>query len=549
MLQAPGDFSTPCTCFPARFCLVGSPVCRQAPALIFRPGTVDEADVLSLHGKPRSQHPEAKSPAKYGRAPPPRSTIDRLALADGADHPQSRRRVGGGGTERAAGPKARHPKGGGGGGFEGVFDDDDDDDEEEDDEDDGTAAAQDRGGGGGGGGEWIGRGSGGGQPLLLSLADLTTAGLQKLLQAAGGSKMFFDPDSQRWVGEEVDLSGFEDPNTSSKGSASPAGANFAAAAVAAVGGEARSSSTHRSTSRSPGRIGSPSPRFAHGARSPLIGGHRRWSSSGGEGYPSYSSRHPSAAAAAFEGSSSKRKPAVIRKPSHVRRHSLSVATASGGGGGGGGGVLEGSGDRGGCRSSRTCLSRPSSAGGSRSATKSKPSSRRCKSLSKHGSSMVSSGASSVSDTGSVVRLWDDHRDGGTRRQSPGATLRPAREAAEGAEPAATAAADRAFGRSDMVVGVDQLSKSRLSHVFETAAHGGSSEDAGARRGSPPTSQHRRGVSSPVRGADSLEPWPWGAAQPGSPSPLGLENSLASGSDVEASDTSDWDQVCVLCVFL
>lgn len=54
-------------------------------------------------------------------------------------------------------------------------------------------------------------GGGGRQPVLLSLADLTAAGLEKLLRAKeGDSKMYFDPDAQRWVGEEVDLSGFED---------------------------------------------------------------------------------------------------------------------------------------------------------------------------------------------------------------------------------------------------------------------------------------------------------------------------------------------------
>ncbi|CAM9147421.1 unnamed protein product, partial [Discosporangium mesarthrocarpum] len=90
----------------------------------------------------------------------------------------------------------------------------------------GTGAGADdagaRGGGGGGGG------GGAHQPVLLSLGDVTAAGLEKLLQVGEDTNMYFDQDAQRWVGEEVDMSGFEGI-TSSAGGSGGAGGDWALA--------------------------------------------------------------------------------------------------------------------------------------------------------------------------------------------------------------------------------------------------------------------------------------------------------------------------------
>ncbi|CAM9873116.1 unnamed protein product, partial [Hapterophycus canaliculatus] len=307
----------------------------QAPALIFRAGTVDEGDVLSLHGRPRSRKPEAESPAKYG--PTAATATHPSAHESGAAsaeqyHAERHARSGvTSGEETGAavpgpsgGPRVSHPRpirpaggaGGGGGGVDLCFDGGDVGV---------SSAAVERGGGG-----WVSR-SGGGQPLLLSLADLTTAGLQKLLQAEGGSKMFFDPDSQRWVGEEVDLSGFEDPNTSSIGSASAACAAAAAAAAQAAGaggGTGQLGSPHRSDSRSPrspGRIRTPSPRYVRqGAESPRlpIHAHRRWSSGEGLYCGGANARQPSVILLEGGGKAATGRSGG-RASGHSRRHSVS----------------------------------------------------------------------------------------------------------------------------------------------------------------------------------------------------------------------------------
>jgi hypothetical protein len=81
------------------------------------------------------------------------------------------------------------------------------------------------------------------EPILLSLADVTAAGLHKLLQAGGDTNMYFDPDSQRWLGEsdEVDLSGFDFSAGASEdgdSSQSPTAAAPAATTAATASGTA-----------------------------------------------------------------------------------------------------------------------------------------------------------------------------------------------------------------------------------------------------------------------------------------------------------------------
>ncbi|KAG5185918.1 hypothetical protein JKP88DRAFT_254675 [Tribonema minus] len=54
------------------------------------------------------------------------------------------------------------------------------------------------------------------EPILVSLADVTAAGLEKLLEAGGDTQMYFDSVAQRWVGgaaDRVDMSGFERGST------------------------------------------------------------------------------------------------------------------------------------------------------------------------------------------------------------------------------------------------------------------------------------------------------------------------------------------------
>ncbi|CAM9241239.1 unnamed protein product, partial [Ectocarpus sp. 4 AP-2014] len=505
----------------------------KAPSLIFRPGTVDEGDVLSLHGRPRSRKPEASSPAKYGSAEErarrrPGAAADRCTTAS-PERAQAERRDmddedGDGERRLVVEPRMnqdaviRATTGG---------------------------RVADLDGPAGGDGGWMkwsgsggsGGGGSGGQPLLLSLADLTTAGLQKLLQAEGGSKMFFDPDSQRWVGEEVDLSGFEDPNTSSIGSTSAACA-AAAAAAAAAKGSSNSPHRHRAESRSPAAdISSPSPLYARGGGGSLrlpVNAHRRWSS--GEGLYIPSSRRPSIVlegrGEAVEGGGSGSDGVQRRKELHQRRHSVSVPSriplsASGGV------RLEGSGNG-------TVLRPTSSASENRRAkgrVRSRP------------GSMVSSGISSESDTGSVVRLSDAAapgrlRDGGgwgstaRRFDSAFGLASDTSSGGGGGGGGGVESATPPLRRKDLVVGGDHQ---RLAQVFEGAAYASSegrvSMSSSSRRNASPPLRN----SSPPPGVGPLEMW--ATPRPGASPPLGGVggSSLASGSEIEASETSDWDQ--------
>eukprot|EP00752_Nemacystus_decipiens_P012274 g10880.t1 len=561
----------------------GATVRLQVPALIFRSGTVDEGDVLSLHGQPRSRKPEAISPAKYGGPARPHQAGRPAPAAAGhagrQGQPMDYGKGGDGGhdggdeaEERArVGPKTGRPRpirtqaaARGGGGFHGfdVFDDGESDTAEH------LGGWMGRTGGGSGGlgiGGSSGVGGGGGQPLLLSLADLTTAGLQKLLKAEGGSKMFFDPDSQRWVGEEVDLSGFEDPKSSSMGSASAACA--AAAAAAAADGGAGSASPHRSNPRSPARIScSRSPRVGHGTSavaaasaapgSPIsrfpANAHRRWSS--GEGL--YSSRRPSTVlegsriAAALprtvDGSGSSGR----KRPGHSRRHSVSGPTrgflTGGSGGGGGGGVrLDGGGAGGVCRAPGSSKPPPPPTPPQQQHLQQQPRNIKPGSMA---SSAASSGLRSESDTGSVVRLWEDGegrqgQDGwgsNSSRRVEEALRRASESPAAGATDPAAGPAGGGYGsgsgRKDLVVGGDQLTKSRLAQVFEGAAY--ASSDGRASRASLSSSRPHAPLPP---AACSLEHRMWMPVRSESSPPLGMENSLASGSELGASETSDWDQ--------
>lgn len=494
--------------------------------------------MLSLHGRPRSRKPEATSPAKYGSGEErarlrPSAAADRCTAASPGQTQAEWRDMDDedGDSERGLVVEPRMNQ-------HGVIR--------------ATTGGRvaDLDGPAGGNGGWmrrsgsggIGGGGGGGQPLLLSLADLTTAGLQKLLQAEGGSKMFFDPDSQRWVGEEVDLSGFEDPNTSSIGSTSAACAAAAAAAAAAARESSNSPHRRRAESRSPAAdISSPSPLYARGGGGSLrlpVNAHRRWSS--GEGLYGPCSRRPSIVlegrGEGVGGGGSGSDGVQRRKELHQRRHSVSVPSrippsASGGL------RLEGSGDGG-------VLRRTSSASENRRAkgrVRSRP------------ASMVSSGISSESDTGSVVRLSDaaapGHvRDGGgwgnTARRFDSAIGFASDTSSGGAGGAGGGGVESAtppLRRKDLVVGGDHQ---RLAQVFEGATYASSEgyvsmSSSSRRNASPPL-----GNSSPPLGAASPEMFAWATPRPGASPPLGGVggSSLASGSEIEASETSDWDQV-------
>ncbi|CBJ48607.1 hypothetical protein Esi_0039_0072 [Ectocarpus siliculosus] len=509
----------------------------KVPSLIFRPGTVDEGDVLSLHGRPRSRKPEASSPAKYG------SGEERARLCPSAPAD----------TCTAASPGQTQAE-------RRDMDDEDGDGErglvvEPRMNQHGVIRATTGGrvadldGPAGGSGGWmrrsdsggIGGGGGGGQPLLLSLADLTTAGLQKLLQAEGGSKMFFDPDSQRWVGEEVDLSGFEDPNTSSIGSTSAACAAAAAAAAAAARGSSNSPHRRGAESRSPAAdISSPLPLYARGgggSRRLPVNAHRRWSS--GEGLYGPSSRRPSIVleerGETVGGGGSGSDGVQRRKELHQRRHSVSVPSrippsASGGL------RLEGSGDGG--------VLRPTSSASENRRAKGRVRSRPA--------SMVSSGISSESDTGSVVRLSDaaapGHvRDGGgwgnTARRFDSAFGFASDTSSGGGGGGGGGGVESAtppLRRKDLVVGGDHQ---RLAQVFEGAAYASSEGRASMSSSSRRNASPPLGNSSPPLGVGSPEMLAWATPRAGASPPLGGVggSSLASGSEIEASETSDWDQ--------
>lgn len=298
--------------------------CLQAPALIFRPGRVVEGDVLSLLGRPRSRQLEEASQAKLESAPVvDPDQADTIATLDARDTIPLNGVHGPSSVEEGSRKSYRV----------------------------GEAFGRDTDVG-----EVLARG-GSAQPLLLSLADLTSAGLEKMLQAEGDSKMYFDPDAQRWVGEEVDLSGFEDPPSGHGSSPRFSLGSPSAAAVAAVG---------------------PSPIQPRIAESPCrqisTTVHRRWNSSGDALINGHASR------SRVRGSHSNRTPPPPPPPSsssregrvfHQRRHSsMGIITAP----------SEGS----------------SSGRRSRGKVRSRSGSR--------GSSCASASLRSDSDTGSVVKL-------------------------------------------------------------------------------------------------------------------------------------------------
>lgn len=228
--------------------------------------------------------------------------------------------------------------------------------------------------------------------------------------------------------------------------------------------------------------------------------------------------------------------------SHRRRHSVA-------GTGAGGGVVGSSGDGG------ASFPSPSAASSGRRVNgriRSRPGSVV--------SSVASSGLRSESDSGSVLRLYDDYRgEGGDRRQSQegwGTTVRRVDVATLGEEDededagAVAGVKSRGGSRNDLVVGGDQLTRSRLAQVFEGAAY--ASSEGHVSRASPSSSTRRANASPPPRERDTGSPepsWPWVAGvRRDSSSPLiGMENSLASESELGASETSDWDQVCDVCV--
>lgn len=295
--------------------------------MIFRPGRVVEGDVLSLLGRPRSRQPEEASPAKHGPTPAvdPDQADTIATLSARGSVPLNG--VHGPSTVEEGSRKSYR--------VANAFDKDADVEKS---------------------GEMLGR-EGSAQPRLLSLADLTSAGLEKMLKADGDSKMYFDPDAQRWVGEEVDLSGFEDPSSGHGSSPRFSLGSPPAVTVAAVG---------------------PSPIQPKIAESPCrqvpTAVHRRWNSSGDALINGHGSR------SRVRGSHPHRTPPPPPPPSsssreggvfHQRRHSsIGIITA------------------------------PSESGSSGRRSRGKVRSR----SGSRGSSCASVSLRSDSDTGSVVRL-------------------------------------------------------------------------------------------------------------------------------------------------
>lgn len=83
-------------------------------------------------------------------------------------------------------------------------------------------------------------------------------------------------------------------------------------------------------------------------------------------------------------------------------------------------------------------------------------------------------------------------------------------------------------------------------VFEGAAY--ASSDGRLSRASLASSS-RQNASPPPGAGGSLDHRAWVPVRTESSPPLGLENSLASGSELGASETSDWDQVCVYLLWV
>ena len=82
-------------------------------------------------------------------------------------------------------------------------------------------------------------------------------------------------------------------------------------------------------------------------------------------------------------------------------------------------------------------------------------------------------------------------------------------------------------------------------MFEGAAY--ASSGGRVSRASASVSSSRPNASPPPA-EGSLEPRMWVPVRAESSPPLGMENSLASGSELGASETSDWDQVCGCVLF-
>ena len=446
------------------------------------------------------------------------------------------------------------------------------------------------GGGWEGGGNGVGGGGGAGQPLLLSLADLTTAGLQKLLQAEGGSKMFFDPDAQRWVGEEVDLSGFEE--------SLPGGGRGSS-----IGSAAMALSPRFSTSTSPKVVGSASPRLARdvGGRRLPTSAHRRWSSLGGVQVAEWERWGQLAGGRGAAGLDAAR----AEERSHRRRRSASGlgqtlrgrgGGAGGGAGGSGCGGGGGGGSGGGTGRGEVLASGVPARGAKRGGSgkgRSSPVSR--------GSSAASSNLRSDSDTGSVIRLWEDNRqdEGGQQQEQqqpqqgprsfdrdnsndvgdqdscgrpPGAPVlrragslgRPRRSSygscGSGGSAAGSGnggASPRRGGRSPLgagktassgggsgerlsvgIGGEHRLTRSRLAQVFEGTAL--ASPDCRVEEGSLDTPGELKARVQKDRAL--LQGWPSAPLSTSSSPPLGRESGQASESEMGASEMSDWDQV-------
>lgn len=514
----------------------------QAPALIFRSGAVNEGDVLSLLGRPRSRESETRSPARqYSALLDPSSSTTRNGegispirparlAAPGVIAPGSleqiapwagqaspiRSRVGYSGEDSSESEAEGNVS------VAGV-------------ESDRHLSSMD--------------GNGGGQPLLLSLADLTTAGLQKLLQAEGGSKMFFDPDAQRWVGEEVDLSGFEDTlpgETSSGGSASFGdSAPFTAGdgSAGAFAGALPAVSSRGAQSKSPFSVPSPLRKYDGRYSKHSSSAHRRWSS--GETFSGLISKEQSRT------SGPKREKVLPGGRSHRRRHSTVES----------GPVLLGNGG-----------SAALGSGGPPSAERT-PISKVTSRFSAHASPVASSSFRSDSDTGSVIRLWEEgarvgdraqggpHGDG--KRMDDLRRRRSANGSGDGgagengkvsgsnngsggyfSRAAPTTRAPSVGGRAGHggggVAGGDEPMQSRLSEVFEDVAVL-----------APPKEVAPKAPPSPVRGTHSspaINPtklWAVGRHLSADKSvPFNFESFHASGSEFGASETSDWDQVCM-----
>ncbi|CAM9609103.1 unnamed protein product, partial [Laminaria digitata] len=531
----------------------------QAPALIFRSGTVNEGDVLSLHGRPRSRQPQGGSIPDSTR----RGTTSAGPAGDSGLTPSGSNGCGGGGGGGEAGRVAadsriHQPRPIRSGSSHAELDDvlgGEGNSSSAMEEGDWVTRAGGEGwesaGGGSGGGGGGGDGGVAGQPLLLSLADLTTAGLQKLLQAEGGSKMFFDPDAQRWVGEEVDLTGFEE--------SLPGGGRGSSISSAAV-----ALSPRFSNSNSPKMMGSASPRLARdvGGRRLPASAHRRWSSVGGVQVAEWErwGQLPGGKGAAgvdisrAEGRSHRRRRSsggVGQEP----RGSCSGRRSGGGGGGGGGGS-----GRGGISTPTPTRSAKRGGTGSGKARPS-PVSR--------GSSAASSNLRSNSDTGSRQQSYDgnnhgDFDDGGL---APGASLRRADSlgrrrrssygscgsggsggggggsgngSSNGASPRGANKTLASGGAERISVGIGgehRLTRSRLAQVFEGTAL--ASTDCLVEKASPQSPRELKARVQKDRG--DVQSWPSAPLSTSSSPPLGRESGQASESEMGASEMSDWDQ--------